>query len=210
MAEVNINSSVIIREGNSGRSYIDTLNKLKSGYTPAEFDLLMEKDVMSITSQAVAAITSIGLTGMSDANTNNGLLYGSITGTTNSTVTIFKDAARSASVATGSVVRSAGGTVTLAEANSSGISGTCVIIADAVNATDQVFTVRKELSRYNRDNLTGQSVKGLVAEVVAGSLNLYSTPLVAKFDGVGCDNVDGVFERDAMAKAALVKNIELV
>jgi len=212
MTTVTNNSNVIIDEAATGRPIIDVASKLKTGYAPAQYDILMSKDVVDITTQAVAAISALVLTGFTDANTNNGVLYGSITGTTNSTVTIFKDAARSASVATGAVVRSAGGAVTLAEANSSGISGTCNIIADAVNAADLVATVRKEYDRYDRDDLTNQTVLGLVSnyDSVNTDIELYAAPVIAVMDRCGYDNVDGKFEREALKNAVLLKNITLV
>lgn len=210
---VTVNSAVIIEEAGLGRPLCDAADNLESGYTPVEFDLLMEKDSVEITTQTVAALSAFALTGMSDANTLDGVLYGKIDGITYSVVHLYKDAARSAEVATGdNITRTVGGSVTLTAANASGLSGTCIVIPDAVNAATLVLTARKEYSRYDRDNLTGQSVVGIVSfyDSELFQIECYSNPVKALIDGIGCDNVDGIYERDAMKKAALLKNITLV
>jgi hypothetical protein len=100
----------------------------------------------------------------------------------------------------------------MSESNSSGISGTFAIAAATANSTDQVFTTRKEYSRYNRDALTNQTVLGIVADYNStdATIELYAAPVKALMDECGFDNVDGVFEREALKNACLLKNITLV
>jgi hypothetical protein len=214
---VTVNSAVIIEEAGLGRPLINSSAKLESGYTPVEFDLLMEKNVVDITTQAVVGLSNVVVLGMTDANTLNGVLYGKIANGTGGAgdvfVYLYKDAARSAEVAKSDNLTRATMTVgTFAESNSSGITGTFSILAATANASDQVFTTRKEYSRYDRDNLTNQSIVGLVSfyDSELFQIECYSNPVKALIDGIGCDNVDGMFERDAMMKAALLKNITLV
>ncbi len=214
---VTVNSAVIIEEAGLGRPLINSSAKLETGYTPAEFDLLMEKNVVDITTQAVVGISNAIVLGMTDANTLNGVLYGKIAngtgGAGDAFVYLYKDAARSSEVAKSDNLTRATMTVgTWAESNSSGITGTFSIAANTANAADQVLTARKEYSRYDRDNLTGQSIVGLVSfyDSELFQIECYANPVKALMDGIGCDNVDGQFERDAMAKAALLKNITLV
>lgn len=214
---VTTNSGVIIEEAGLGRPIVSTTSKLKTGYTPAQFDVIMSKNVVDITTQAVVGLSNVVIVGMTDANTLNGVLYGKIAngsgGAGDVYVYLYKDAARSAEVAKSDNLTRANMTVgTWAESNSSGITGTFSILAATANATDQVFTTRKEYSRYDRDDLTGRTLEGIAADYQAtdATLELYSNPVKALMDGCGFDNVDGFFERDALQAAAIAKNVTLV
>lgn len=218
MTAISINSDTdtIIEEGN-GRSIYNALNKLKSGYTPAAKDVLVAKDVVDITTQAVVGLSAPVLVGMKDANTTNGLLYGKIIngsgGAGDAYVVLYSDAARSAEVAKSDNLTRATMTVaTMSESNSSGISGTINILANTANSADQVFTTRKEYSRYDGNALTGNEIQGIISEYdsVTGIIKTYARPTKAVMDKVGFSNLTEVFGRNDLRVAALLKNIELV
>ena len=116
-----------------------------TGIMPEHYSGFDVEFVLNWTCTTTYALTEAGdagnyfatwsLTGISKSNTNDFMLYWNLTvsGTTY-TVTLYKDVAKTLSVATG--VRTGVGTLTLSEANSSGLSGSVIISGVPVTDTD--------------------------------------------------------------------------
>ncbi len=89
-----------------------------------------------------SALASLVITGASTSNTLNGVLYAVISGHgVNTTLTLYSDAAKTVSVATGALVGHAGGAVVLAEVARSGMSATWTAPADPADNAAIVVTL---------------------------------------------------------------------
>jgi len=197
-----------------------------STYTRAKYDIIVRRIGFTDTGTYSAQRSLWVLTGYDSDNTlattgGKQTLYGAITGTTDAVVSLYSDAAKTALVAQGTeTTRSTGGSVTLAEQNSSGLSGT-MTVADA--CTNDTFTVDIEdyHDRYDADvdgaaaNIVGidnglsqdSTETGIVATY--SLMNLVYEADDVNLDELGKDNVDSQFLRRTLIDNLRLKNINV-
>ncbi len=144
-----------------------------SGYTPALWDIIVRRyPQVSDTGASYTERSAWTLTGVTDALSTNlvtsGIskqaVYLRITGTTDAVVTIYKTTGGSAgdAICTGTESgRSTGGVVTLAESNSSGVTGSVTLANGCTNVTDAILYLVESHDRYDGavdaalDNIVG-------------------------------------------------------
>ena len=206
----------------TGAKVRDLIFNPVSGYTRAEYDVLVRRIGYTDDGDESDERTEWSLTGATDANTatedGGQVLYVSITGSTDAVVTLYSDSARSASVAAGTEsTRSTGSEVTLSATNGSGLTGV-VTLADA--STNDIFTLTIEdyHDRYDHDvdnaldNIIGID-NGLLMDgtsPVKDIVGLVYEADGAKLDELGFDNVVGAFQRRTLIDNLKLKNITII
>jgi hypothetical protein len=197
-----------------------------SGYTRAQFDILVRR--IGFTdggATATAAERSAwSFTGYTATNTDEGTdgkakLYVKITGTTDAVVTVYKDAACTASVCGGTDAGRAGGVLSLTELNSSGLTGSVTLDASCTNE-NFTMTIEDYHDRYDHSvdgsssNIIGID-NGLNQDITDVTADDDIVELVYEADGVnldelGKDNVNDMFTRRTLIDNLKLKNITIV
>lgn len=114
----------------------------KTGAASVLGSVVVSDDAPVITGDTGSALSSLVLYGTNMGNTLNGVLYGAITGhDVATTLTLYSDAARTVSVATGALAGVAGGTITLAEVSRSSLGGTVAVTANPEDCATIVVTL---------------------------------------------------------------------
>jgi len=193
-----------------------------AGYTRTQFDLLVRRVGFTDDgdySDERSATTFSGYTGSNTTTTDDGqVLYIAITGTTDAVVTAYSDSAKTQSVATGTDSNRSGGALALAEANSSGLSGSITLAASCTN-DDYTVLIEDYHDRYDQDvdasasNIIGID-NGLATDFTATTdrdiMNLVYECDSAKLDELGMDNVADHLERQTVIDNCKLKNITLI
>lgn len=209
-----VDNSVII-ENFGQANLVQAGSSLKSGYTPAVNDAIVQTELVTIVEPTLTQVTASALTGVDDDNTSEKVLYLeiSVSGSDN-VLEVFKDSGRAAGdlVANSTDTSKAGGALTLTAQNSSGLGGTITIIASAVADANASIVYSNQTQRYDGDvAIALQEVKGIASDYDSSNGVIRVLPRCsAKLDGVGKDNVVGDFSKKTMIKHFKDHLIELI
>lgn len=203
-------------------SGVKTFNSVQinavTGFTPDQYDLLVERwGFLDNGGDYTTERTLFTLAGYTGTNTDevdkDGVMtqrvYFKATGTTNYTVTGWKDAAMTASqVCGGEIVRASGGAVTLSASNTSGLTGSFTASAAATNDEWYVDIVLYH-DRYDgnvdyaslnilgflwREDLKDESAVTLWSYAESGTIANFDNLL----DCAGIDNVADAFKKKTL------------
>jgi len=179
---------------------IATAGKLKSGYTPVQYDAIVAIETAKIT-DVLSQVTASALTGADGENSDDGTFYIEITESgSDNLLEVFKDSGRAAPdlVANGTDTSKAGGAVTLTAQNTSGLGGTITLIASAVADAAASIEYIEEIDRYD-DAVASQIVKGIAKEYNSDNDYIEVYPKCnALLASVGKDGVNDRFEKNTM------------
>jgi hypothetical protein len=194
-----------------------------SGFTPKQYDLVVKRFLPYENGAAAARAaerSSWVISGATASNTTAvavagvpivGRIYFKSLGTTNYTLEGYLDSAMTASkVIEGSVTRSSGGALTLAEANSSGLTGTVTIAANATNDASGFYVdIKMYHDRYDASvDASASNILGflyyqdLENDATLKTWSVAETGQIVDFDkllSLSCaDNVTDIFTRNAL------------
>lgn len=193
-----------------------------SGFTPKQYDLAVkrflpydnggaaaraaERSAWTISGYTASNTTAVTVAGVPIV----GRVYFKAVGTTNYTLEGYLDVAMTASkVIEGSVTRSTGGALTLAEANSSGLTGTVTIAANATNDAGFFIDIKMYHDRYDAavdgslNNILGfLYYQDLENDATLKTWSIAETGQIVDFDkliSLACvDNVVDIFTRNTL------------
>jgi len=225
MADYVINTAVLGRNVMTRQLIFNPV----ASYVRARFDVLVRRIGFTDDGDEADERTVWGFTAYTGSNTlttNAGqVLYVTITGTTDAVVSVYDDAAKTSKVAEGTEsTRSTGSAVTLAEENSSGLSGT-VTLADGCTNDDFTVTIEDYHDRYDgsvdgaASNIIGID-NGLATDFTTTTeptstenrdiMNLVYQADSVKQDELGMDNVADHLTRQVFIDQAKIANITLI
>jgi hypothetical protein len=197
-----------------------------SGYTPDEYDLVVKRygfyDNGGTYTTQRSAWSLAGYTGANTAevnvtNTLTQRVYFKATGTTNYEVSGWTTPAMTTAgdeVCNGTATRSSGGTVTLSAANTSGLTGSFTVAANATNDTWYIDIVIYH-DRYDGDvdgasnNILGFLILEDLDDSSENAWKVAEAGTIVDFDELiteaGVDNVADVFKRNTLRNQLIAR-----
>ena len=190
-----VTSTTVENVMSNGHPYVLLNKQINTGLTLPVGTVLARNNTITEAGDAGNQLSAWVIIGDDMSNTDNGVLYWGLTNPsgTNYTVSLYKDSGAAAADLVAEGTRSGNGSITLAEQNSSGISGTVTLAFSGADITyaANTLTLASVHAKYDVTN-ANHVVQGIVKEysTTTGHVTLWEHG-ICNFDNISATNQAG-------------------